>query len=254
MFTDIENLKIINILRGTAKLPSNVNGRKINSFIFRTGGICRYDFSGEVFDVHPGEVMFLPKGAVYSSCSLSDAACEYVCIHFEAHLTKPTPSKYSYEDFTRKDELLGTLTELWKFGSQAEQYKCYSLFYDFLVYISNIENLNYADKKKANLIAPAIAHIKSHIYDADLKTDSLHQLCGISGTYFRKIFISNFGTNPQSYILNRRLSHAKAVLDSGDFDSIAAVALSVGYADPLYFSRVFKKRYGMSPSDYIKNT
>ena len=104
------------------------------------------------------------------------------------------------------------------------------------------------------MITPAVDYIKKHIYDADLKTDNLHQLCGISGTYFRKIFLANFGTNPQSYILKRRLSHAKALLDSGDFTTISELAASVGYTDPLYFSRVFKKKYGESPSKYANNT
>jgi AraC-like DNA-binding protein len=38
------------------------------------------------------------------------------------------------------------------------------------------------------------------------------------------------------------------MLESGDFDSIKEVALSAGYSDPLYFSKVFKKFYGFSPS------
>lgn len=54
--------------------------------------------------------------------------------------------------------------------------------------------------------------------------------------------------NPQDYITAKRLFHAKSILDSGDFDSIREIALSVGYSDPLYFSKVFKKRYGVSPS------
>jgi len=254
MFTDIENLKIKNINKGESHFPGSVKSRKMNAFVLRIGGTCHYDFKDTGFDVHTGEVIFLPKGSAYDVYSTTDMPCEHVSISFEADLTNPTPSIYTFEDFARKEELLTTLPELWKFGSRTEQYKCYALFYDFLTYISNIENLNYADKKKLNLIAAAVDYIKKHIYDADLKTDTLHQLCGISGTYFRKIFMANFGTNPQSYILKRRLSHAKALLDSGDFTTISELAASVGYTDPLYFSRVFKKKYGESPSKYADNT
>ena len=118
--------------------------------------------------------------------------------------------------------------------------------------MSAIENAGYADKKKFSLIEPAVGYLNEHLYDCTLKTDTLPCLCGISGTYFRKIFVSRFGTTPQNYIMHRRLSHAKSVIDSGDFDTIREVALSVGYTDPLYFGKVYKKFFGTSPSEANK--
>lgn len=87
------------------------------------------------------------------------------------------------------------------------------------------------------------------MYDCSLNIHKLHNLCDISDTYFRQIFVSKFGTTPQKYITSRRLSHAKSIIDSGDFHTISEVAASVGFSDPLYFSKVFKKMYGVSPSD-----
>ena len=78
--------------------------------------------------------------------------------------------------------------------------------------------------------------------------DTLHTLCGISDTYFRKIFIARFGTSPQKYIVNKRISQAKSMLEAGDFDTISEISASVGYNDPLHFSRAFKKKYGVAPS------
>ena len=93
----------------------------------------------------------------------------------------------------------------------------------------------------------------SCIYDCDLKAEILPQLCGISGTYFRKIFQANYSVTPQKYILSKRLAHAKNIIDNGDYDTISEIAASVGYSDPLYFSRAFKKKYGISPSQYSKD-
>lgn len=87
------------------------------------------------------------------------------------------------------------------------------------------------------------------MYDCSLNIHKLHNLCDISDTYFRQIFVLKFGTTPQKYITSRRLSHAKSIIDSGDFHTISEVAASVGFSDPLYFSKVFKKMYGVSPSD-----
>ncbi len=53
---------------------------------------------------------------------------------------------------------------------------------------------------------------------------------------------------PQKYIISKRISDAKAIMDSGEYEKVQEVAAQVGYSDPLYFSKVFKKFYGISPS------
>ncbi len=252
VFKNIENLKIENIHKGSAKKRSSVVGRKSNSFVLRTSGCVRYAFKDASFDVHPGEIMFLPQGATYDFISLTESPCEYVAIRFEADLLDATPSAYSVDGFADADEFKNNLADLWKFGGRSDVYKCYSIFYNLLAYLENLENLSYIEKKKVNIIAPAIDYLKTHIYDCDLSAETLHRLCGISGTYFRKIFQSYYAVSPQKYILGKRLSHAKILIDNGDFDTISDLAASVGYSDPLYFSRAFKKKYGISPSKYTK--
>ena len=67
-------------------------------------------------------------------------------------------------------------------------------------------------------------------------------------TYIRKNFISRFGMTPQKYIISKRIPDAKAMMDSVEYNTTQEVAAQVGYSDPLYFSKVFKKFYGISPS------
>lgn len=252
MFKNIENLKIKDIHKGIATKRFSVSCRKINSFILRTSGCVRYKFSDHSIDVHPGEIIFLPKGSSYEFISLVDEPCGYIVVHFDADLTEATPSAYPFDHFQEAEEFINNLTHLWKFGGQQEHYKCYSIFYNLLAYIENLENQTYEYTKKFNIISPAVSYLKEHIYDCNLKIETLYELCGISGTYFRKIFQSNYAMSPQKYILGKRLSHAKSIIDNGDLDSVSEIAAAVGYNDPLYFSRAFKKAYGVSPSQYAK--
>ena len=53
------------------------------------------------------------------------------------------------------------------------------------------------------------------------------------------------------YIISLRITSAMNMLDNTDY-SMARIAEAVGYDNPLYFSRIFKKHTGMSPSDYKK--
>jgi len=251
MFDNIENLKIISSLHKTCKSCNKIENRPTHSFIIRITGSVLYNFYDKQVLINPGEMMFLPKGTTYEYKKLSGEGL-YTSINFLADLSDPKPTAYSLENFYEAEYLCNHFTDLWKFGTQAEKYKCFSLLYDLLSYVSNIENANYADKTKFKIIAPAVNYLKEHIYDCSLKADKLPQLCGISGTYFRKIFTARFGTTPQNYIMQKRLTHAKSILDSGDFDTVREVALSVGYNDPLYFGKAFKKIYGISPSEINK--
>ena len=251
MFSNIEKLKIITVNKGVSRSREGAT-YKNHAFIFRLTGCVRYFFDDSFIDLHPGEVAFLPMGEYKALSVLTEGESHYISIRFEAELTESEPSVFSMEEFQEMDELVNNLPDLWKFGGRAEHYKCYAHFYNFLTYMENLRSLNYADKKKFSIILPGAEYLKKHIYDCDLKVETLVKICGISGTYFQKIFQANFGMSPQQYILGKRLSHAKTIIDSGDFNSISEVALSVGYNDPLYFSRAFKKKYGASPSVYAE--
>lgn len=69
--------------------------------------------------------------------------------------------------------------------------------------------------------------------------------------YYRFIdtFTQNVGISPRQYIINIRMTKAKDLLMNSLFQ-ISEVARLTGYDNPLYFSRLFKKTWGMSPKEY----
>ena len=213
----------------------------------------KYTFPNRSVDIPQGRIIFMPKDISYDYVCSSDDPCDYILINFEAELSEPAFCSYNFDGFQYADEFTNNMADYWKFGGQAEHYRCYSIFYSLLAYIENLESLTYGDKKKSDIILPAVSHLKKHIYDSDLKIETLIGLCGISDTYFQQIFKANYGTTPQKYILSKRLSYAKIIIDNGDFDTISQVSALVGYNDPLYFSRAFKKKYGVSPMQYAKS-
>lgn len=251
LFKNIENFKIENISTGVSKKMSSTPFRKSNLLVLRTVGAVRFTFPEHTFDTYPNDIIFLPHGSCYDLIS-TDSPSHYVTIRFEGDVSEPTPFVCSVTDFPEIAELKNNLTDMWKFGGVAEQFRCYSVVYNLFAYLKNVENFTYADKKNFNIIVPAVSYLKKHIYDRDLKIETLVNLCGISGTYFHKLFQTHYSMSPQKYILSKRLSQAKSIIDSGDFDSISEIALQTGYNDPLYFSRAFKKKYGVSPLNYAK--
>lgn len=75
---------------------------------------------------------------------------------------------------------------------------------------------------------------------------------GYSRGYFRKMFKEHYGQSPVSYFNQMRIDHAKnQIAQYGGTRSIKDIALASGFEDPLYFSRIFKKYQGMSPTEYL---
>ncbi len=75
---------------------------------------------------------------------------------------------------------------------------------------------------------------------------------GMSVSWFLKNFRQVTGSSPMQYILSLRINNAATLLETSDYN-VTEISTIVGYDNPLYFSRIFKKQKGMSPSEYRKN-
>lgn len=241
MLEYIENIKLINITEGKSSISRDYVNRPMHGLIYKIGATSAYRFGDERFIHHNGEFIFIPKGASYHVEKLNDDGSRYIAINFDADI-KGAPFIYKYSGNTD----LKLLPHLWLMGSTSDKCRCLSVFYDILASLTVSEEKR--EQKKADMIAPASEYLKKHIFEHALNTEKLHRLCGISDVYFRKIFKSIYGVSPRKFIIEKRLTQARSIIESGDYDSIASVAFAVGYDDPLYFSREFKNKYGISPS------
>lgn len=89
-----------------------------------------------------------------------------------------------------------------------------------------------------------------------LRNPSLKEIAqksNLSGIYFHKIFTATFSVSPLEYMTRKRL-HLAAQLLNDPALSIKQIAFKTGYDNEFYFSRIFKKFYGMSPAKYRKTS
>lgn len=94
----------------------------------------------------------------------------------------------------------------------------------------------------------AISHIHQN-YEKRLTVPLLAELEHLSPSRFRLLFREATGLSPMDYITVLRLNHARQLMLQTN-SSVGEIARAVGYPDQLYFSRIFKKRTGLTPSDY----
>lgn len=106
--------------------------------------------------------------------------------------------------------------------------------------------------KKEMLMNDAIAKSKRYIeenYKKDISLDDVSRMVDISPYYFSKLFKEETGENFIEYLTNLRIERAKKLLQLREM-SIKTVCIETGYSDPNYFSRIFKKQVGVTPSEF----
>lgn len=92
-------------------------------------------------------------------------------------------------------------------------------------------------------------YIAEHYGEPELSVESLCSFLHVSPAYFSTVFKRETGMSFVAYLTEVRLQEAVNLLNTTD-DKTYIIAAKVGYAEPNYFSYVFKKRFGVSPSKY----
>lgn len=88
-------------------------------------------------------------------------------------------------------------------------------------------------------------------YNEPISIQDYAESRNMSVCYFQRNFKQIVNHTPMQYLLTIRVNNAASLLETTDY-SMAEISAIVGYEDPLYFSRLFRKIKGMSPSDYRK--
>ena len=104
-----------------------------------------------------------------------------------------------------------------------------------------------SNPRRANVEA-AIEYMQNHLNE-NLRLEDFARQAGMSVSHFSERFRRQTGQSPMAYFIHLRMRLACRLLDlSGK--PVKTVALEIGYRDPYYFSRIFKKSMGISPDKY----
>ncbi len=88
-------------------------------------------------------------------------------------------------------------------------------------------------------------------YNKELNVEDYAASRGMSVSWFIRTFKQYAGTTPMQYIVALRITNAQMLLETTNYN-VTEIGNFVGYDNPLYFSRIFKKQKGFSPSEYRK--
>lgn len=105
--------------------------------------------------------------------------------------------------------------------------------------------------KNRSILKTAVDFIDSHYMEEDMSLNKAANAANVSSNHFSALFSQNMGQTFIEYLTNLRMNKAKEYLRCTSMRS-SEIAGEIGYKDAHYFSYLFKKTQGMTPSDYRK--
>ncbi len=125
-----------------------------------------------------------------------------------------------------------------------------SILYEYLyLWATRFPNTDIPSREKhISYVEEALKYIEAN-YSEAVTIQDLANWLGLERTYLYRLFKSMVGMSPQAYLLDVRIRQACTLLTHSDL-TITNIARSVGYEDSLYFSRLFHRKKGQTPSQY----
>ncbi len=125
---------------------------------------------------------------------------------------------------------------------------CKLYLQELITSIARANKLKNTQKEYPENLTTALEYIHYH-YHEKIKISQLTRICATNHKALSKLFVEYLGVAPSKYLTNLRIQKAKILLLQTNHQ-INAIALAVGFSDPLYFSNVFHKATGLSPREF----
>lgn len=204
--------------------------------------------SGEIVNYQSGEVVVIPPMEIHANCS-SDGFTNI-------HITLADPAFSDRTVFRVTDDKDHSLLSAF---TQARNYYLSDInrrelvlaaLGDLIVSYVVVFRSNTVYSKPVEQIRNSI---RGHYADPRFALDQVIRELPFHYDYLRKLFKKEVGSSPLEYLTSLRMQAAEKILTAmwTNEYSISEVAQMCGYEDPLYFSRVFKKTFGSSPTAFV---
>lgn len=225
--------------------------RRLHSFAFLLSGktLYKYPNDNNFYIESKTPFIYLPKGVPYEVCSIENTSM--IVVNFDTAAVEKPVSGFSanYQNISRIKDCMYAMLNAYtqqRLGAKAE---VLSLLYKTVFWVQRNDLSDYIPANRINKLEPALHYIDEHFLDPEIRVSKLVELCGISEKYFTTLFTFFYKVSAKQYILNKKLDYAKTCLFVTG-DSISEISEKCGFSSLYYFSKLFKQRVGMTPTEY----
>ena len=242
-----------------------------NLFVFVIDGNATFDIEGTIYEVSIGDILIIPAETWYSA--ITKDICEYFFFHFSGKIDKvdtmPAFStinnsfsfymqKLEHECiyFNLKNSNKDVFDKVYTSIINCMEYRSYSTQSGRLLFDAEFSKIMFllgeiaeqSRNNKSAVVKKMIIYIKKNL-TKPLSLSGISSECSISVPYASRIFKKHMNMTVTEYINNEKLYYACELIRNTSMN-ISEIADYLGYSDVFYFSKLFKKKFGISPSRY----
>jgi len=235
--------------------------RSVEIFALFEGGIDFY-INNSCYPLKPGEFMLVNSNEIHSVHAPQENKTVVLQIPlstFEKYYTDERFIYFSNSSLIQDGEVMGLIKEIYDIYMKkgcGYELKVMGEFYLLLYLLVTKYRMPKADAqlvwqhKKLDSLSSITSYIKEN-YTAELSLESVADAFGYSPAYFSRMFYKYTGINYKSYLDNLRLAYAYKDLANSDA-SIGDIAANNGFASSRSLAKLFRKKYGILPSEFRK--
>lgn len=234
-----------------------------HELVLITAGCGQVRVDGKEHDIHPGHLLYFWPGVQHTLKNDPIRPMSFQVIHFSFAQVNYNNSHWqiSLEEaqlpvpavqLSPNHKLLGNqfkeISHHWAQPPVGNSLICRGLFLQLLHQIISSQPAGPGTQQAMTAVQATLDVIHAQ-YAGSLLVRDLAEMAGLSSDYYTRLFRQMTGMTPQKYISYYRISVAKDLLVDPE-NKISTIAGKVGYEDEFFFSRMFKKQVGISPTAF----
>jgi iron complex transport system substrate-binding protein len=262
---NLVSLKVIDVQRTELPIGEHSHTSQLlsSALVYTVKGRARLTLDGDEHQVENGYVCHAGKDTILSIMDVTDPL-EYYSISYKATLpmpcsqdvlellarTEPFDSQYGFVVSHAAPLLifLSRMEQEWEQPGAMAKLQVKSFFYQLICELMGQMQHQQLEQTSPDMVLQVVKYMDEHYFES-ITADTLATLFNSSSRTMQRMFNKRLGLGPIDYLMQIRIDKAKELLCSTQA-GLKDIAEAVGYVDNYYFSRLFKRYTGVSPSMY----
>ena len=241
----IKDIDFVRVSREKGVQIDFPEGKESNGFRFIRSGSMLYRIDGIEYTVRAGEAFFIPKGVPFFAEYLEDGTNISLAQFDILEGSLPEPLLKAGPLLMRHSAAyLDEIFERRSFGVSELSRAYHGLFRIYELIWDAVDGVRKSSPKFTKL-APALKEMQRD-FAGNRKIEYYADMCGMSETGFRRLFVEYTGVSPIEYRNRVRLTEARDLIGTGEY-LVEEVAALVGFSNVSFFCRSFKRLFGRTP-------